>query len=250
MDINYLKTKIEDKLNQLNHSYIKKLVGNPNVDEDKLIFIASLIDSRSSLSTNEKERFIITSMLIQIALDTHELVPIDFDDEMSKDIKTQNQLRVLAGDYYSGHYYLLLAEMNEIELIQVFASAIKEINENKMKLYYLENATLEESIAIINRIDVLLFLAVSEYLQDETLNELVSEWLLINRLIQERNNILNDVETIFLSKLPKDNLINELELFIQKRIPSVELLLGRLPNDYLELKSFLTKKLTCFTKSK
>lgn len=243
MDIKNLKQKIEVKLNELNHLYIKNIVGHPRVDEDKLMFLASIIGSQSSLSTFEKERFIITTMLIEIALDNHEQVPVSFDKEMSHDVKAINQLRVLAGDYYSGHYYLLLSELEEVELISYLASAIKEINENKMKLYYKEIGSLEESILIANKIDVILISLVGSYFKNEILNELAREWFLVKRLSQERDNLLNDVESVLLSKCKTENLTLEINNFIQRRVPSVQLLLEKLPNEYNDLKTFITHRL-------
>src|SRR5699024_2430566 len=98
-----------------------------------------------------------------------------------------NQLTVLAGDYYSGLYYFLLSEIDDFELIHVLATAIKEINEQKMNLYYRERLSPEEFIYIIKQIETLLFTHVSDHIGTEPLDRTIAEWFAINKLTIEKN---------------------------------------------------------------
>ncbi|WP_068672002.1 heptaprenyl diphosphate synthase component 1 [Oceanobacillus sp. Castelsardo] len=224
IDIEFIKKQLKDKLN---HSYIKQIIGNPTIDEDKLIFISALINRQSSLSLIEKTQFIITTMLVQIALDTHEQVPVAFHKDMSQEDKEDNQLRVLAGDFYSGQYYYLLAQIDQFDFIQTLSIAIKEINENKMNLYYLDDNLLEESISIVKNIDTLLLSHVAKYFNDSSLNNLASEWLLIKRLIQERDILNANEYSIFISKFVDSNpsFLYQLELLIEQKIVILKQLL-------------------------
>ena len=45
------------------------------------------------------------------------------------------QLKVLAGDYFSGRYYELLATPEEIEAVRSMSDAISDVNKLKMNLY-------------------------------------------------------------------------------------------------------------------
>lgn len=217
IDIEFIKKQLKDKLN---HSYIKQIIGNPTIDEDKLMFISTLINRQSTLSFIEKTQFIITTMLVQIALDTHEHVPVAFYHDMNQEEKEANQLRVLAGDFYSGQYYYLLAQIDQFDFIQTLSIAIKEINENKMNLYYLDDNFLEKSVSIIKKIDTLLLSYVAKYFNDSSLNDLANEWLLIKRLIHERNMFNNNEHSVFISKFVDSNpsFLHQLELLIEEKI--------------------------------
>src|SRR5699024_12080275 len=101
------------------------------------IFLSVILNNRS-MSILRKKQYIITTKLVQIAWDTNDLVPVTNDEMDSEESRVAKQLTVLAGDYYSGLYYLLLSEIEAFDMIHILASAIKEINEYKMKLYYQE----------------------------------------------------------------------------------------------------------------
>src|SRR5690625_4710701 len=118
---------IEDKIR---HSYLEKFIQKPLIDIDKLL-ILYYIYKDIEIPSNKKQQYITTIMLVQIALDTHELIPSNGSNTMTK---TEKQLSVLAGDYFSGLYYLILAEIEDIEMIEILATAIKKINEHKMIL--------------------------------------------------------------------------------------------------------------------
>lgn len=183
IDIAYFKKRIEQKTN---HTYLHKYIEKPTIDEEKLLILISIMDG-AILSTEQKERYIITTMLVQLALDTHDKVSVD--DILDTRTKSQipNQLTVLAGDYYSGLYYFLLSEIDDFELIHVLATAIKEINEQKMNLYYRERLSPEEFIYIIKQIETLLFTHVSDHIGTEPLDGTIAEWFAINKLTIEKN---------------------------------------------------------------
>src|SRR5699024_3634853 len=87
-----------------------------------------------NMPVKKKEKYMITTMLVQIALDTHDLVTDKKNDTVEPlSVESTRQLTVLAGDYYSGLYYLLLAEIEDYQLIHALAIAIKEITELKLR---------------------------------------------------------------------------------------------------------------------
>ncbi len=185
MDIRYLKQHIEDKIQ---HSFLERYINKPVINEDKLRLLVEII-TNTKLPDYKKERYIVTTMLVQIALDTHDYVPSNTDENENKEIKLNKQLHVLAGDYYSGLYYFLLSEIDDFDFIHQLATAIKEINEQKMKLYYNEVSSFEDYLQLFQRIDALLIIHVASYLHVTILGKVAEQWLFVTKLNVERQRL-------------------------------------------------------------
>jgi heptaprenyl diphosphate synthase len=80
------------------------------------------------------ESFAIAASLVQLALDTHDLVPASNQQKEQKSARAR-QLKVLAGDYFSSRFYHILSQAGHIEMIQQLSYAICEVNRLKMNLY-------------------------------------------------------------------------------------------------------------------
>jgi heptaprenyl diphosphate synthase len=186
LDIQHVIDQIRRKMK---HTYLNKHLPKPVIDHEKIILLSAILNNRS-MSEYHKERYIVATMLVQTALDTHDTVPVSNEDE-NKETKISKQLKVLAGDYYSGLYYLLLSEIEDISLTHHLAAAIKEINEYKMKLYYREINSLDDYIFIKHKIESLLILRVAEFLGEETMKLIAGEWLLIHQLLREKTAMNN-----------------------------------------------------------
>src|SRR5690625_5997028 len=94
-------------------------------------------------------------------------------------------------NYFSVLYYLLLSEIEAFDMIHILASAIKEINEYKMKLYYQEIYSLQDFIHVLKKIESLLILRVAAYVNEPELNPIIEDWLITGKLIQVKRNIQN-----------------------------------------------------------
>ncbi|MCL6602390.1 MAG: heptaprenyl diphosphate synthase component 1 [Paenibacillus sp.] len=79
------------------------------------------------------ELYTLVTTLIQLGLDTHEVIDRNGDSE--KDIMRSRQLKVLAGDYFSSWFYQLLAKHEQIEMVGILSTAIAELNVMKASLY-------------------------------------------------------------------------------------------------------------------
>ncbi len=183
-DINRKKTVVLDKIHQyIDHSYLKKFLKCPKVDEDKLFLLVAMCNDLE-LKEEIIESYIITTMLVQVALDTHEEVSIatTIHDVEHK----EQQLKVLAGDYYSGLYYSLLAELEDIKMIQILATSIKRINEHKIKIYQKDTFDLDSIIESIRIIESDLFRNVAHSHKLSFWRELIPELLLLKRLYYEK----------------------------------------------------------------
>lgn len=220
--------------NNIQHSYIEKYIEKPHIDKEKLYILTTLFN-HLSVSNDEKKQYIITTMLVQIALDTHELVPNESNDGDRQVNRTKEQLYVLAGDYYSGLYYALLADIKDVEMIRILATTIKEINEYKMKLYYQEYASFSDFINIIDKIETLLITRVAKSMNERFIIPLLEAWVTLNRWIREIEKInTNQHASVFDYWLKTTNnnvssISPELDVVINKKIQTIESLLDNLP---------------------
>ncbi|HLR54069.1 MAG TPA: heptaprenyl diphosphate synthase component 1 [Pseudogracilibacillus sp.] len=174
----------------MQHSYIEKNISKSVINIDKIALLHSLY-VHSEVSIHQQEKEMITILLVQSALDTHELVPAGETDQMKR---KEIQLSVLAGDYYSGLYYYLLAELENLDLIQILAASIREINEQKMVLFYREATTFDELFETMKKIEALLFVNTANYLgYDYKITDWVEDQLLLYKLEKERVAIENNL---------------------------------------------------------
>lgn len=243
MKSNELKHIIEQKIR---HSYVEKYIQKPFIDNDK-IFILNYLYNDLQMPLNRKKEYITTIMLVQIALDTHELVPSNGSNQMSD---TEKQLSVLAGDYYSGLYYLLLAELEDIKMIQILGTAIRMINEQKMNLFYENVQTIDELFFTIQNIESVLFTEVANHIGiDEFIISIMEELLIINRLYREKESIRLG-KFSYITKFVENHtsnssdamVIEKIEAEIDKHEQKMDELLLKLPYHFISLKNLIRHK--------
>lgn len=238
-ELEHLKTVIEKKIN---YTYLNQYIQKPVIDDEKL-FMLKMILEHVQLPYFKKERYMLTAMLIQMALDIHDLV-LDHEEDAADSVDTmQKQLNVLAGDYYSGLYYLLLSEIDDFKLIQTLASAIKQINESKMKLYYHDFQSFDDFLALIKEKESQLFVHIANYVHEPWLISFIEEWLLTNALMNEKT-MLKQGKSLFgelwLKRSPTFHLASierEIDAKIKQQKTRTKELLAGLPNHYNKAKS-------------
>lgn len=172
-----IKKQVEQKVF---HPYLLKYIEKPVIDEDKLLILVSIMD-RLELSYNELKNYTMTTMLIQIALDTHEHISNANVDEKNR------QLTVLAGDYYSGLYYKLLADSENIIMIKELSKGIKEVNEHKVSVYQKELNGIDNLMTSIKKIESSLLVKFSECFKVDLWNEFIANLFFFKRLLYEKN---------------------------------------------------------------
>ncbi|MGM0873999.1 MAG: heptaprenyl diphosphate synthase component 1 [Bacillota bacterium] len=181
-----LKIALEEKLT---HPFLEKYLISPKIDEDKLLIFYAIFNE-IDLSEDLKESYIMTAMLVQIALDTHDHVTTQ-NDINSTDF-VQRQLIALAGDYFSGLYYFMLSEIKDINMIRTLAVAIKEINEHKLRLYHDVNADIQSIMDSLFIVETVLFERVAEHLKLDPWKLISTRFLIYKRLSHEKYSCENE----------------------------------------------------------
>ncbi|MEN1969149.1 heptaprenyl diphosphate synthase component 1 [Lentibacillus sp. N15] len=231
-------------IDKLQHTYLDKHMKKAVIPEEKLFVLLSVMN-HAELSALQKNNYIITTMLVQIALDTHDTVVKVTTPDEGKQEKHEKQLAVLAGDYYSGLYYSLLANSNDLDMIHVLASAIKEINEAKMNLYYLATDSFNDYVQIVQKVESLLFVRTAAYVKEQALTSLIEDWLLHNRLVLEKQLLLCEGYSPLFAWWPKDKseLLTALEVKITTLNDRLTTTVAQLPTGYHDIKAHLTCQL-------
>ncbi|QSS98468.1 heptaprenyl diphosphate synthase component 1 [Pontibacillus sp. ALD_SL1] len=242
VNIEHLRTSIE---HQIQHPYLAKYISDPVICEDKLMFLTSLLQD-TDLSEDKQKHYIISTMLVQIALDTHELVNSSTMNEEDHVTKSR-QLTVLAGDYYSGLYYYLLSKIEDLPMIHTLASAIKEINELKMKIYNQDFPSIAQVMDALKQVESLLIQRVAEFVNQPMMNEVAGDWLLAKRLQDEDRRFRKRENSPLIELLIKSTLVHQngaqalrtIEKYMKKQMVSVEQSLTQLPGSFSTLKTYL-----------
>jgi heptaprenyl diphosphate synthase len=215
--IQTIMTDMKDIIIQkISLSYLQQFIQNPIIDEDKLLLLISMLDHHG-LSKLEMEDFVVTPMLVQIALDTHEQVSnstIKIESETSLKLR---QLTVLGGIYYSSLYYKILADTNNIAMIRVLADGIKDINENKILLYQNDLDEIDKLMNSVMIIESSLLNKIAEYLHENGWKEVASHFLFVKRVLLEKSSFIQDGTSQLFEALrkivfPKYNLQTELSV--------------------------------------
>jgi heptaprenyl diphosphate synthase len=180
-DIDYIKNQVYEKLK---NNYLLKYTNVPMIDDDKVLLLYMMYKEKR-IAKISFEDYIVTIMLVQVALDTHEQISIhELNDDQSR---KNRQLTVLAGDFYSGLYYQMLSELQDILMVRTLAQGIQEVNENKMQFYCTEKQQIENAIENIRRIEATLLLKTADSLHLPLWKGIAEEFLFIKRLLLERS---------------------------------------------------------------
>jgi len=184
VNVNSISVELADLEKQVRkkttHSFIKNQLDKPIIDHDKL-FVLNEIYQNTSMSRSQKQDYIVIVMLIDIAIKTHDLKK---NEDYNKE--TDKQLTVLVGDYYSGLYYYLLSELEDIEMIRLLAASIKKINEAKMNLQYINNNSEKEMYKAFLISETHLFTEIAKLYGKYELIPMIEKLLMLNRLISEQ----------------------------------------------------------------
>jgi heptaprenyl diphosphate synthase len=115
------------------YDMILKHTSLPELAEYRVRLLLVFLN-KTNQDQEQNEIISVATSLVQLGLDTHDLVPVSNLQKEEKDARSR-QLKVLAGDYFSSRFYHILAQAGEIQMIKQLSDAICEVNRSKMNLY-------------------------------------------------------------------------------------------------------------------
>lgn len=220
IELEQFKQQIENKMN---HKYVDIYTKRPPIDEVTL----ELLYYGLSSSNRQAQARIMATILVQTALRTHELVQNEEEYLSTDEQKKEKQLLVLAGDYYSGLYYLLLSEIKDVQMVDCLAKGIKEVNEKKMQLYYSEYENSKELIGLLMDIQTIIITRVSNHLCQTSVSYIIDKVARLHFLMQELDRdgwLMNryiDQQNIYLREHTRELL----HKYIHEHVQEIEALL-------------------------
>lgn len=136
---------IEEFNRSVYHPILNRDIGQPKLNKHTVLFLL-LPQLNGEEWPSSTHTAAIAVGAVYTAFDAHDAVDV-------YDVTTTNeQLRVLSGDYLSGIYYKLLAAIPNFEFIQVLSKTIGQINEMKTEFYTNMDMTASEQIEAIRSI--------------------------------------------------------------------------------------------------
>ena len=171
-----------EKINQTcRQPFLNKITGAPFINP--LRAAALMLSFPDKDRKNERvQKQMIAAFLIQLAMDTHDLIP-----SVTEEMTQKNQLIVLAGDYFSGMYYRTLAEAGCIHWVGILADAVKKVNEAKTSLHRHQLGSEAAIFKAVQTIEGNIIGAVyTENKKEEVVWRAVQQLLTADRLFREK----------------------------------------------------------------
>ena len=160
------------------HRTLQKYTGTPVIDENQLFYLlVPFLNGEEWLQ--EQREAAITVGIVYAALSAH-----DHIKELDATSKEQ-QLTVLAGDFYSGRYYEILAMSGNVALIRKLSQGIVARCEHQIKVYEATKRSIEQWIASMSTIESGLIAKFFELYSFEKYIPIVEKSLIILRLERE-----------------------------------------------------------------
>lgn len=119
----------------MDHDMISLYTDLPEFPVGRIRLLYAVLGQQPSVSPNKELLSVVTS-LVQMGLDTHELVENgETGGREDTPLMRSRQLKVLAGDYFSSRFYHLLSQAGQIEAVSRLSEAICDLNRLKMNVY-------------------------------------------------------------------------------------------------------------------
>jgi heptaprenyl diphosphate synthase len=224
------------------HRTLRLYTGEPELREDRLFFLL-LPFLNGNHWDDEHEQSAISVAIIYSALAAHDQIK-----ELNASSKSQ-QLTVLAGDYYSGLYYQMLARLSNVDLIRKLSNGIIDISEKKASVYDDVKQPFEEWMTTIQTIESLSIEQYYEHFEFDQYKSFVRRGLLIHRISHELELVQQMKITRFQESLADSDLFygysqNWLELLNQELTKQKTIMMDEISQSHLlnnSVQQFLTE---------
>lgn len=173
--IEQFKSKIQV---YVRHRTLRRHTGEPELRDDRLFFLLLPLLNGNQWN-DEHEQSAISVAVIYSALAAHDQIK-----ELNASSKSQ-QLTVLAGDYYSGLYYQMLARLSNVELIRTLSNGIIDISGKKASFYDDVKQSFEEWMTSIQTIESLSIEQFYAHFNFNQYKPFVRRGMLIHRIEHE-----------------------------------------------------------------
>jgi len=118
----------------MQHDMISMHTELPEFPSGRIRLLHAVLSHQPAAASNRELLSVVTS-LVQVGLDTHDLVENGAVEKQGLPSMRAQQLKVLAGDYFSSRFYYLLSQSGQIEAVRRLSEAICDLNQLKMKIY-------------------------------------------------------------------------------------------------------------------
>ncbi|MRG86407.1 heptaprenyl diphosphate synthase component 1 [Salinibacillus xinjiangensis] len=237
---------IKDKLTKYMSEPFQELPQEEAIiSDDKILFLHSIL-TEAGIENHDKEKYILATMLVQTALDIHDFVAIQNADQTNS-FKSDKQMTVLAGDLYSGLFYHILSNIEDIQMIGVLSRAIRDINERKMIIYQSDIHSINHLLEELKEVESALVVQVANYFEVSGCNIAIQNWLLMKRLSLELRLYQKQNQSSVIGLLTQRNTEQDVIRMFENMIPrlamKLESYIDDLPAKFGELKTLLNQEL-------
>ena len=189
--VGQFKTSI---LDSIRHNTLLKYTGTPLLNEQQLFFL--LLPKLNGEAWNDDiTKSAITVGIVHSSLAEHNKIHVT--NAESK----EQQLTVLSGDYYSGRYYQLLAQMGNITLIRQLSKAIVARCEHEITVYEEQTRAFYKWIDSLTVIETALIERFYRVYQYDHYRALMQQTLIVTRLKRELANLLQGQPSIYIERM-------------------------------------------------
>lgn len=205
-------------LDSIRHNTLLKYTGTPLLNEQQLFFL--LFPKLNGEAWNDDmTKSAITVGIVHSSLAEHDKIHVT--NAESK----EQQLTVLSGDYYSGRYYQLLAQMENISLIHQLSKAIVARCEHEITIYEEQTRAFHEWIDSLMVIETALIERFYDVYGYDHYSDLMRQTLIVTRLKRELANLLQGQPSIYIERMQNSLLGQSMKEALEDEIKSRKQLL-------------------------